>query len=95
MEDTSFAMMMAQSIGALALVLAVFAIVVGLIKHFQHQVMPHQKGKMKVLQRLSLDSKNSVVEIQFGNQHYLLGVGSQGVQKIADIKAEEESQDVA
>jgi len=95
MENTSFAMMMAQSVGALALVLAVFAIVVGLIKRFQNQAMPTGKGKLKVLQRLPIDSKNSVVEIQYGNQHFLLGVGGQGVQRIADITPEEEHENAA
>ena len=89
----SFGVMMAQSIGALALVLAVFAGLVWLIRRFQDKVVPCKEGQMQVLQRLHIDSKNSVVEIKHGKQHYLLGVGVNGVQKIADASSDIEEQD--
>jgi len=38
------------------------------------------------VQRLHLDGKNSVVEIAYGDQHFLLGVGQGGIHKIADIE---------
>jgi len=95
MGETSFAMMMAQSVGALALVLAVFAGLVWLIRHFQDKVVSSQQGQMHVVQRLHIDSKNSVVEIKHGTQHYLLGVGVGGVQKIADIPSEVEAKDAS
>ena len=87
--------MMAQSIGALALVLAVFAGLVWLMRRFQDKVVPNKGEHMQVVQRLHIDSKNSVVEIKYGKQHYLLGVGAHGVQKIADITPEQEAEDVA
>ncbi len=79
--------MMAQSIGALALVLAIFAGLVWALRRFQDKVIPHKSGQMQVVQRLHLDGKNSVIEIQHGQQHYLLGVGINGVQKIAEVEA--------
>lgn len=81
-------MMMAQSIAALALVLAVFAGVVWLMKRFQNKVVPAKEGQMQVVQRLHLDSKNSVVEIRHGKQHYLIGVHANGMQRIADVTPE-------
>ncbi len=93
MGETSFGVMMAQSIGALALVLAVFAGLVWLIRRFQDKVVPCKEGQMQVLQRLHIDSKNSVVEIKHGKQHYLLGVGVNGVQRIANVSSDIEEQD--
>lgn len=89
--------MMAQSIGALALVLAIFAGLVWALRRFQEKVVPHKGGQMQVIQRLHLDSKNSVVEIQHGQQHYLLGVGVHGVQKIDAVhpSSPREEQDAA
>ena len=88
MGETGFIAMMAQSVGALALVLAIFAGLVWLMKRFQGKVMPARDGQMQVVQRLHIDSKNSVLEIKHGKQHYLLGVGAGGVHKIADITTE-------
>jgi len=88
--ETSFAAMMAQSIGSLALVLAIFAGLVWLMRRFQDKVVPVKEGKMQVVQRLHIDSKNSVVEIRYGKQSYLLGVGVGGVHKIADISSDKE-----
>jgi len=88
--ETSFTAMMAQSIGALALVLAIFAGLVWLMRRFQDKVVPVKEGKMHVVQRLHIDSKNSVVEIRHGKQSYLLGVGVGGVHKIAGISSDKE-----
>ena len=95
MGETGFGVMMAQSIGALALVLAIFAGLVWLIRSFQDKVVPNRDGQMQVVQRLHIDSKNSVVEIKHGKQHYLLGVGVNGVQKIADVSSKCEDEHAA
>ncbi len=95
MEETSFGLMMIQSIGALAIVLAIFAVLIGLMRRFQDKITPVQEGKIQVVQRLHIDSKNSLVEIRHGKQHYLLGIGVGGVQKIADVTPADEPQDVA
>jgi len=95
MGETSFGVMMAQSVGALALVLAVFAGVVWLMKRFQDKVVPAKEGKMQVVQRLHLDSKNSVVEIKYGKQHYLIGVNANGMQRIAEVMPEKEEKHAA
>ncbi|MDQ6989822.1 MAG: flagellar biosynthetic protein FliO [Mariprofundaceae bacterium] len=88
MPETSLTMMMVQSVAALAAVLAIFAGLVWALRKLQHHTLPHQGRKLKVVQRLSLDAKNSVVEIQYEDQHFLLGVGQAGVHKIADIDVE-------
>ncbi|MDX8384829.1 MAG: flagellar biosynthetic protein FliO [Ghiorsea sp.] len=85
MEESNFVAMMVQSIVALAVVLAIFAALVWGLRRFQQTTLAHQGESMAVIQRLHLDARNSVVEIRHGDQHYLLGVGQSGIQKIADI----------
>ncbi|OIQ00815.1 MAG: hypothetical protein AUK35_01160 [Zetaproteobacteria bacterium CG2_30_46_52] len=86
MGEASFATLLIQSIGALALVLAMFAGLVWFFRKFQLPVKAGVAGRMQVVQRLHLDGKNSVVEIAYGDQHFLLGVGQGGIHKIADIE---------
>ncbi|MDX8387490.1 MAG: flagellar biosynthetic protein FliO [Ghiorsea sp.] len=86
--------LMAQSIGALAVVLAIFAGLVWGLRRLQGATVAKAESHMQVVQRLHLDSKNSVVEIKHGSKHYLLGVGQSGVQKIADVSDEDASQDI-
>lgn len=85
MGEVSFATLLIESIGALALVLAMFAGLVWLFRKFQFPVQLRAAGRMQVVQRLHLDGKNSVVEIAVGQQHFLLGVGQSGIHKIAKI----------
>ncbi len=85
MEETGFASLLVQTIASLALVLAIFAGLVWGLRRVQQRIVPKKDGQMQVVQRLYLDSKNSVVEIKYGHQHFLLGVGQGGVQKIGDI----------
>jgi len=89
MEESNFVSLMIQSIGALALVLAIFAGLVWGLRRLQYINVPKESGQMRIVQRLSIDTKNSVVEIQYGSRHFLLGVGQDGVHKIADVSDEE------
>ena len=85
MEETNFASMMIQSIGALALVLAIFAALEWAMRRMQDGMIPQKEGKMRVVQRMHLDSRNSIVEIRHGDKHFLIGVGQGGVQKISEF----------
>jgi len=91
MQD-SFSMMMVQSIAGLAVVLAIFAGLVWLLKRLQQHHLPsHRQGEsMRLLQRISLDSQHSVVEVSRGNQHYILGLSSGNMQLIEKIDASQE-----
>lgn len=95
MQSTSFATLIIQSIGALALVLALFAGLVWLFRKFQISPDRSMSGRLQVVQRLHLDSKNSVVELKYAGQHYLLGVGQGGIHKIADLSEQHQAQQPA
>jgi len=74
--EQSLTMMLLQSIAALAGVLALFAVFVWGMKRFQNHTLSSNGSNMRVLQRLSLDSRHSLVEVQRGNKHYILSTSS-------------------
>jgi len=89
--EQSLTIMLLQSIAALAGVLALFAVFVWAMKRFQsHALSSNISNNMRVLQRLSLDSRHSLVEVQRGNRHYILSTSSvAGVSVIESFEAEE------
>jgi len=91
MQETN---LMAQSIAGLAVVLAIFAGLVWAMRRLQQNHQPKKDGQMQVIQRLHLDSKNSVVEIKHGNQHFLVGVGPSGIHRIANVSQQEDLPEV-
>ncbi|MBL1353176.1 MAG: flagellar biosynthetic protein FliO [Zetaproteobacteria bacterium] len=88
----NFGMMMGQSIAALALVLAIFAGLVWVLKRLQQQHLPkrHKGEAMRVVQRLSLDSQHSVVEISRGDKHYILGLSNGHIKLIEKVDVSKE-----
>ncbi|MDQ6957368.1 MAG: flagellar biosynthetic protein FliO [Mariprofundaceae bacterium] len=82
-------MMLLQSIAALAGVLALFALFVWGMKRFQGHTLSSNTSNMRVLQRLSLDSRHSLIEVQRGNKHYILSTSSAaGVSMIESFEVE-------
>lgn len=79
----NFLPMMLQSIVALAAVLALFAGLVWLVRRLQgSSFQPQKGGQMKVVQRLALDTKHSLVEVACGQHHYLIGLSPDGMTSI-------------
>jgi len=74
--EQSLTMMLLQSIAALAGVLALFALFIWAMKRFQNHTLSSNASSMRVLQRLSLDSRHSLIEVQRGNKHYILSTSS-------------------
>jgi len=74
--EQSLTIMLLQSIAALAGVLALFAVFVWGMKRFQNHTLSSNASSMRVLQRLSLDSRHSLIEVQRGNKHYILSTSS-------------------
>ena len=85
-------MMMAQSVAALAVVLAVFAGLVWLMRRLQTSTQSQHGEHMKVLRRLPLDTKHSLVEVMYDGKHYLIGLSPAGMtsvsQHIKKVKAD-------
>jgi len=87
--EQSLTMMLLQSIAALAGVLALFAAFVWGMKRFQHHTLCTSASNMRVLQRLSLDTRHSLVEVQRGNKHYILSTSTAaGVHLIESFDSE-------
>jgi len=74
--EQSLTIMLLQSIAALAGVLALFAVFVWGMKRFQNHTLSGNASSMRVLQRLSLDSRHSLIEVRRGNKHYILSTSS-------------------
>ncbi len=80
--NDEFLMMMAQSVAALAAVLAIFAGLVWLLRRFQTSTQKQHGEDMKVLRRLHLDTKHSLVEVKYDGKHYLIGLSPAGMTSI-------------
>ena len=81
--NDSFLMMMAQSLAALAAVLAIFAGLVWLLRRLQTSTQGQHGEHMKVLKRLPLDTKHSLVEVAYDGKLYLIGLSPTGMTSIS------------
>ncbi len=68
-----------ESLAALAAVLALFAGIIWLIRRLQPSAFSQQADKMKVLRRLNLDTKHSLVEVMCDKHRYLIGLSASGI----------------
>ncbi|ATX78571.1 flagellar biosynthetic protein FliO [Mariprofundus aestuarium] len=76
-------MAIVQSVAALAVVLAVFAGVVWLLRRLQTSTQSRHGEHMKVVRRLPLDTKHSLVEVAYDGRHYLIGLSPAGMTSIS------------
>jgi len=82
MQD-SFLTLMLQSVSGLALVLAIFAALVWMLKRLQNKrYFPNEKTTIQVIQRFPIDAKHSVIEMTHGNKAYLIGLSPSGMIKL-------------
>ncbi|OIO68441.1 MAG: flagellar biosynthetic protein FliO [Zetaproteobacteria bacterium CG12_big_fil_rev_8_21_14_0_65_55_1124] len=88
----NFLTMMLQSLAGLSAVLALFAGLVWLMRRFQGTSFQAQSGQFKVVQRLALDTKHSLVEVTCGQRHYLIGLSPSGMTTIAQNIEQETNQ---
>lgn len=82
MQDNFFILML-QSVAALALVLAIFAGMVWGLRRLQFRQLPKGETAMRVVQRLAIDTRHSVVEVDHHGRRYLLGVSPSGITTIS------------
>jgi len=74
---------MLQSASGLALVLAIFAALVWMLKRLQNNRFTQKdQSSMRVIQRYSIDTKHSVVEMTHGENTYLIGLSPSGMLKL-------------
>ena len=77
--DTHLLAMVLQSLFGLSAVLGLFALVVWGVRRFQNQQPGTKNRDFKIIQRMHLDNKNSIVEIRHHGRHYLLGLSPNGM----------------
>jgi len=77
--DSNMLAMVLQSLLGLSLVLGLFALIVWSVRRFQQHSNNAFERDFKVIQRLHLDNKNSLVEIRHQGRHYLLGLSPGGM----------------
>ncbi|MDX8409107.1 MAG: flagellar biosynthetic protein FliO [Mariprofundales bacterium] len=83
---------MIQSIAALALVLALFALLVWLLRWLQQRTGGMQgQGTIRILRRTMLSGKHSLIEIEHNGEHMLLGLSPNNMTKLNHFSAKEQS----
>ena len=80
--ETSLFSMVFQSLLALSAVLGIFALMVWGMRRFQQHTGNSMPRDFKVVQRIHIDSKNSIVEIRHRGVHYLLGLSPGGLTQL-------------
>ena len=74
--------MVLQSLLGLAAVLGLFALIIWGTRRFQQQYGNTANRDFRVIQRLPLDNKNSLVEVRYQGRHYLLGISPGGMMQL-------------
>ncbi|MDX8391285.1 MAG: flagellar biosynthetic protein FliO [Mariprofundaceae bacterium] len=75
--------LMLQSVAGLAFVLALFGLLVWMLKSLQNKRYLGGSGtSMRVIKRCSIDAKHSVVELAYGHRTYLIGLSPTGMTAI-------------
>lgn len=76
--------LMLQSAAGLAFVLALFALLVWMLKRIQQQRFARGDGRqMKIVQRFGIDSKHSIIELTHAGRSYLIGLSPGGMNTLA------------
>jgi len=83
-----FLALMLQSLAALAAVLALFAGLVWVVRHLQPHPFSRQESRIKVVERLALDTKHSLLEVEHGQNRYLIGLSPTGITPIGQHAAQ-------
>ncbi|MDQ6966898.1 MAG: flagellar biosynthetic protein FliO [Mariprofundaceae bacterium] len=91
MQDSLLTLML-QSVAGLAVVLAIFALLIWMLKRLQQQrYAGAPSGSMRIVQRFGIDAKHSVVELAHNGRSYLLGISPEGMTTIASHQDDAEA----
>jgi len=89
----NFLTLLLQSFAALAAVLALFAMLIWMLKRLQqHRLMHTPDGQTHITQRFAIDAKHSVVELARGETRYLIGLSPTSMTAIAEYKTSVEEE---
>ena len=77
--DSNLLNMVLQSLLGLGFVLGLFALLIWAMRRMQQHTGKRATRDFKIIQRMHIDSKNSIVEIRHEGEHYLLGLSPGGM----------------
>ena len=91
-----FLTLLLQSAAGLAVVLALFGLLVWMLKSLQRQHFRKSgDSQMRVSNRWTIDAKHSVVELTYGTDTFLIGLSPNGMTTIARHTESPRQQDIA
>jgi len=79
--------MVMQSMLGLAFVLGLFALLVWAARRLNLQHGGSARGDFKIIQRIHIDNKNSIIEVCHKDQHYLLALSPGGLLQLRPDQA--------
>lgn len=89
MQDGLLTLML-QSVAGLAVVLALFGLLIWMLKRLQQQRYASGKSaSIRIVQRFGIDARHSVVELVHGGRSYLIGISPGGMNTIASTPFDE------
>ncbi len=85
MEQNLFSLVL-QSVIGLAAVLGLFAFMVWGMRRFQDRSM-HSGRDFRLLQKIHIDNRSSIVEVRHQGRHYLLALSANGICQLSPDQA--------
>ncbi|MDX8408107.1 MAG: flagellar biosynthetic protein FliO [Mariprofundaceae bacterium] len=85
MEQSLFSLVL-QSVIGLAAVLGLFAFMVWGMRRFQDRSM-HSGRDFRLLQKIYIDNRSSIVEVRHQGRHYLLALSANGICQLSPDQA--------
>ncbi len=86
-DQGGMATLFLKSMTGLALVLALFAILVWLARRMKLPIMPGvSNGPLHLIQRVSVGGRHTVVVLEYEGQHWLVGISPQNMTLLGKLK---------
>lgn len=85
-EPQGMGMLVLKSAVSLAIVLALFALVVWGMRRLQGRLASHGARALSMESRISLDTRHSLAVVRHGQQRWLLGISPAGITRIDSLE---------
>lgn len=89
-KELGLGMLMVKAVAALAAVLALFALVVWLMRRVQGGGIMPGKSPMQLEYRMNLDNRNAIAIVRCDGQRWLVGISPAGLTRIDRLSSADE-----
>lgn len=89
-QELGLGMLMVKAVAALAAVLALFALVVWLMRRVQGGGIMPGKSPMQLEYRMNLDNRNAIAIVRCDDQRWLVGISPAGLTRIDRLSSADE-----